>query len=399
MVWPASHFQPSLRYLDASAAPKSIGKSLWNTGFSIVPNRVSRNARTAASTSGTRPIVVFSFAGVDAGCLSAEFSDCLCRLPKQRVDAISTPQPTRKVIFVVDMAILSSVGAAYNGDCASALNSAHWQSSTCEFFDARLAVNEIIMQRVVLLGASNLTLAFPLVLGYLRTGFAQPVRLFAAHGHGRSYGLTSRVLFRGLPGITKSSLWSQLDEDSHEVSQTTALLTDIGNDLLYGADVAQIIEWVEECLQQLQTREAQVVMTMLPLASVERLSAWRYNLTSALFFPGKGPKWHVMQQNIHELDTELRQLAKTYNAETVEPQAAWYGFDPIHIRRGYRRAAWKQILSRWSAFDATAAKHRGSASRAINVWRLRPSQRFLFGREHNHDQPVSADERLALHLY
>jgi hypothetical protein len=255
------------------------------------------------------------------------------------------------------------------------------------------------MQRVVLLGASNLTLAFPQLLNYLRTGFTQPVQLFAAHGHGRSYGLTSRVLFRSLPGITTSNLWSEIDQQDANVTHTTALLTDIGNDLLYGADVAQIAAWIEDCLQQLQAIDSQVVMTMLPLASVEQLSVWRYNLTRTIFFPGKGPKWPVMQKNIKELDAELRQLATTYNVATVEPEADWYGFDPIHIRRRHRRTAWKQILSHWSTFDATTVTHRGSAFRAINVWRLQPSQRFLFGREQNHSQPIATGERLTLHLY
>lgn len=31
----------------------------------------------------------------------------------------------------------------------------------------------------------------------------------------------------------------------------------------------------------------------------------------------------------------------------VEPEAAWYGIDPIHFRRSIRREAWDHILSQW----------------------------------------------------
>jgi len=41
-------------------------------------------------------------------------------------------------------------------------------------------------------------------------------------------------------------------------------VTDIGNDILYGADVGQIAEWVEECLTRLRGKCEQIVITELP---------------------------------------------------------------------------------------------------------------------------------------
>jgi hypothetical protein len=78
--------------------------------------------------------------------------------------------------------------------------------------------------------------------------------VLAALGLGRSYGARSRVLLRGLPGILQSGLWRQLE--SLPPAPTRALVTDVGNDILYGSSPEQILEWVEESVARLQLRGA-----------------------------------------------------------------------------------------------------------------------------------------------
>ena len=68
-------------------------------------------------------------------------------------------------------------------------------------------------RRVILLGASNLTRAISTVIGIAQATLDGPLDIVAALGHGRSYGMWSRVLFRELPGInggpgSKRSRWS-----------------------------------------------------------------------------------------------------------------------------------------------------------------------------------------------
>jgi hypothetical protein len=60
--------------------------------------------------------------------------------------------------------------------------------------------------RWVLLGASNLTLGLGTVLSTIRNPSPAPLDILAAPGHGRSYGATSRVLCRELPGILQCGL-------------------------------------------------------------------------------------------------------------------------------------------------------------------------------------------------
>ncbi|HEY4593373.1 MAG TPA: hypothetical protein VIJ61_13245 [Thermoanaerobaculia bacterium] len=196
--------------------------------------------------------------------------------------------------------------------------------------------------RAVLLGASNLRISLPLVLDRVRRRAGGPVEALAACGHGRSWGTWSRFLYvRHLPGIARCGLWRELQ--GRPPLPTLALVTDIGNDLVYGAPVQEIAGWVEACLDRLGPA-AEIVMTLLPLARLERLSSRQVRLAAGLLFPGRPAPWPALLDRARDLDGRLRRMGGERGARLVEPAAAWYGLDPIHFRRRARREAWAHVL-------------------------------------------------------
>ena len=121
--------------------------------------------------------------------------------------------------------------------------------------------------RVVLIGASNLSLAFPDVLDAARALWGGPLEVLAAHGLGRSYGIPTRVLGRELPGILECGLWPALE--ALEPRPAVALLTDPGNDIAYQVPVERIAGWMRETVLRLERAGARIVVTRPPLASLE----------------------------------------------------------------------------------------------------------------------------------
>jgi len=256
------------------------------------------------------------------------------------------------------------------------------------------------MQRVMLLGASNLTLGLPCVLDVLSSGLAEPAEVFAAIGHGRSYGIWSRVLCRGLPGIAGCGLWQALRTAKPSPTRPLAVMTDIGNDLLYGIEVPQIIGWVEACCQRLTEQNAAIVLTLLPMQRLRRLSAWQYHLARILLFPGHKPiGWLEMVRRIDDLNEQLRMLGDRYGANLFEPPGKWYGLDPIHIRRRHRPDAWREILSLCAPDETTIGKCHPSLRCRIRCWTAYPAEWRLFGRSKTTRQPVLTTDRLTLSLY
>lgn len=209
-----------------------------------------------------------------------------------------------------------------------------------KFFDAPPP-----QRRVVLIGASNLSRGLPTLIELARRGWREPLDVVAAPGRGRSYGLTSRLLGRQLPSLTTCGLWSALDAGPR--LPTSALVTDVGNDIVYGVPVEQLLRWVEEVLDRLRRHEAQTTVTSLPLAALSGLSPGRYKVLRSLIFPGFRITLAEALERAQAVDAGLRRLAERYGATFVEARGAWYGIDPIHIRRPHWSAAWGEIVSTW----------------------------------------------------
>jgi hypothetical protein len=204
--------------------------------------------------------------------------------------------------------------------------------------------------RAVLLGASNLRAGLPIVVDGIRRKAGGTVEVLTACGHGRSYGAWSRFLFvRRLPGIAGCGLWPALEE--RPPLRTLALLTDVGNDLVYGVPVERIAAWIKTCLDRLARHRCEIVMTLLPLQRLERLSPRQVKLATALLFPGRKSLWPGLLEQAHELDERLRRMGQAHGARLVEPAADWYGLDPIHLRRSLRREAWNHVVSQWAWYS------------------------------------------------
>jgi len=243
----------------------------------------------------------------------------------------------------------------------------------------------------VLLGASNLTISAPLLLENLHrnSGGAADVRV--AMGFGRSYGGWSRFLLRELPGIVDCGLWNDLPSGSPD-TPLRALITDVGNDLVYGHPPEHIAGWVEECVRRLQGVGGDVVLTLPPLESLAALSRWRYTLMRSLFFPFCRTPLVEMRVLADELHTRLTELASSLGIPALHSPGGWYGFDPIHIRRRLRSEAWQSILSAWTGTQAWDWSPRSSAHIHRETRNAAPAVCRRRGRERSAEQPAIRTE-------
>lgn len=239
--------------------------------------------------------------------------------------------------------------------------------------------------RVILLGASNVKMGFPEIVARLRGGAGGPLEILAALGHGRSFGAWSRLLgVRQLPGILDCGLWAELDR--RPPLPTLAVVTDVGNDLLYGAGAARIAGWVEACLTRLAGHRAEIVLALLPIASLEKVSALRYHLVRSILFPGRrAASWSAVLESARELNGRLRRQGLEHGTRLVEPPPSWYGIDPIHVRRSRREEAWGQILRhpRYPGLPGEGRLRGGGRLPLFGAEELR-----LFGVQRHTPQPV-----------
>jgi hypothetical protein len=228
----------------------------------------------------------------------------------------------------------------------------------------------------VALGASNLTRGFQALVSGARERWGSDVEVLAALGHGRSYGSESRVLVRTLPGILQSGLWAELDR--LPPAPTLGLITDVGNDILYGATAPRILSWVAECAERLQRHTREVVLTDLPLASVRRLSPARFVLFRTILFPRSRLTLAETIDIAEAVVAGIEALAVERHLRFFRLRSDWYGFDPIHIRPRHWRAAFQQMLG---IDAASATSGRSSRLEGLRLYALRPERERLFGVE------------------
>ncbi len=244
------------------------------------------------------------------------------------------------------------------------------------------------MRRVVLLGASNVTLSFPSLWSGLQRTECAPIEVFAAHGHGRSYGIWNRIGPRELPGIVSCRLWDGLSAQPPVGEPVRALVTDIGNDLMYGIEPEQIAEWVAICLERLEAIHARIVLTQLPIASALGLNRSRFQFFRSLFFPSSRIQFEEIKTKAMRLNQLIVELGQEHHIPTPELRGEWFGLDPIHLRRSQRSGAWQELLSSWfDSIPAATFQAAGPVS-SLRYWRQRPHERRWFGRVQSAAQPT-----------
>ncbi len=240
-------------------------------------------------------------------------------------------------------------------------------------------------RRVVILGASNVTLGLSTIVDTVRHAWGAPLEMLVAAGHGRSYGLTTHVLGRGLPGITQCGLWDELER--LPARPTAALLTDIGNDIIYGCSVGPVERWLDTCLARLAGQVDRLVVTRPPLEVIFAQPEWKLRLLTSLIFPSSRLNLSTALARAEELDELLPQYASRYGAYVVQPEARWYSWDPIHIARRQRRSAWQSYMSWW-----TDGRPPEPATRSLRRWysmqRARPLRWTRFGYARSCQQPT-----------
>ena len=256
-------------------------------------------------------------------------------------------------------------------------------------------------QQVILLGASNIARAFPTLVHTLRQGLSGPLDILAAMGHGRAYGQWSQVLGRALPGLIDCRIWPHLGSHCHVVPTPLALITDLGNDLVYGAEAATLLGWLETILQRLAACRATIVLMSLPVASLARMTPTQFAWTRRLLFPNHPVTWNTLRLQVDKLDQGMRDISQRHGLYWVETEPDWYGIDPIHLRRACWPAAWDAVFSQWPGWQSGPEGMRSPPGllESLKLRRLRPAEWRLLGRDFRTPQPVRCDAGYRLFLY
>lgn len=257
---------------------------------------------------------------------------------------------------------------------------------------------------VVILGASNVTLGWSEAVRQLSARSSGSIQLFTAHGMGRSYlKAESGFMVWKMPGILHSGLWHALPSGPSSEAAPWALVTDVGNDLVFGSSADEVAEGARHAIDRLRRwdERIQVVLSRPPVDAVRSLGPARFRFVRSVLFPRSSLNLQRAVAEVESLDEQLVQIGEQTGARIFRPDPDWYGFDPIHVQRPFRSQAFGQMMELWP--EATPANihpaepaSRGSRRR---IRRPEPERYVAFGKERQRRQPSLVADRLSVFAY
>jgi hypothetical protein len=226
--------------------------------------------------------------------------------------------------------------------------------------------------RLIALGASNLTRALYTVVSMARAAWPDDLEFVAALGLGRSYGMRSSVFGRAVPGILESGLWHHVE--TMAPAETIGLVTDVGNDIMYNVEVAQIVAWVREATERLERHASTIVISGLPVEGDRTLTEWQFRLLRHVVVPSCRLTHDELASRARAVNDALRELGAERGHRFVPLDSTWYGLDPIHIKHRYWQRAWSRMLGVAEDLD-----WRGSLAEGVALHLRRPAEESVFG--------------------
>lgn len=196
---------------------------------------------------------------------------------------------------------------------------------------------------LVLLGASNLARGWFALTRYMKACLhPRPVEVLIATGPGRAYRAQGGLLNVVYPPIQSSSIFEAAREKSEAGYQLLALVTDMGNDIMYGVTVDSLIETMEQVFDRLRTLPARIHFTTLPVRFEQGVHpAWYYFLRTVLL-PSSRVSFEEARQAITRFNGYLRESASA-KGHMIPDMDRFLGYDEIHYGWFQGRQAWTHV--------------------------------------------------------
>ena len=196
---------------------------------------------------------------------------------------------------------------------------------------------------LILLGASNLSRGCFAFARHLKACLhPHSVEVLIASGPGRGYYASGGLLNVTYPPICSSDIFEVAQNKAESGTRVVALVTDIGNDIMYDVSTEKLIETIENIFVRLQSMNAEIFYTTLPAAFEKKVHpVWFYVLRSVLL-PSSRVSYNQATARIIAVNQFLRESASEH-CHLISDMDRYLGFDEIHY--GWLRAhhAWSHV--------------------------------------------------------
>ena len=198
---------------------------------------------------------------------------------------------------------------------------------------------------VVLLGASNLARGHQAVVNHLRKGLEpHHVEFISALGPGRAYCVEGGVLQVRYRSIESCGVLEAIRQRAQSPCQVIALVTDIGNDIMYGVSEEDIIQCLGRTFDSLRALNAHVIATAIHVDLEREVGEYRFLLLRTLFFPRSSVTYRQAAAAIRTINSFLAEKEDD-TFHVVKDMKRYVGADKIHYTLLKSHLAWTRLTA------------------------------------------------------
>ena len=182
----------------------------------------------------------------------------------------------------------------------------------------------------ILFGASNLARSFyGLKLSIKRCIHPRPATFIHAMGPGRGYLSRGGILNTTYPPIIDCGILESIQKIRKPNQQIIVLITDIGNDIMYGIHSEKIIEGLQNIFDTLGEVTKNIFITPIPINLKNDIGEFYFRVLRCIFFPKSSINY---SQTLESIKVINQFILHSSNKKTtvINGMERFSGLDKIH---------------------------------------------------------------------
>ena len=195
----------------------------------------------------------------------------------------------------------------------------------------------------ILLGASNLARAsYGLMNCLTRCLSPRPVEFLHALGPGRAYITEGGILSAVYPPILNCGILNVAKDKSKSKRMIVALVTDIGNDIMYGVSAEKIILGLKTLFNTMEEIGASVLTTTIPVDLEQDVGKFYFLILRRIFFRKSRVEYHEAASAVRTINQFIKE-SENEKITVLKEMGPFCGVDKIHYRLSTSHRAWSYV--------------------------------------------------------
>ena len=201
----------------------------------------------------------------------------------------------------------------------------------------------------IFLGASNLARSFHgLKYCIERCIFPRPASFVHAMGPGRGYVNRGGILNATYSPILNCGILEAVRNKKIKDQSVVALITDIGNDIMYGVSSEKIINGLQYLLNALGEFKTNIFITSIPVDLEKDISELHFHIIRQIYFPKSPVKYSQASNNIKAINKFILQSSNK-KITVINDMKQFCGIDKIHYSILKSQSAWSHVVGKLTA--------------------------------------------------